>query len=256
MGDIFSSNSTKQSTTNNQVGVQSGQGAAAGVGAQSGQATTAVQGGVAYNLSGSRGSSVNIVSSDMGAIDAARDMARDSAVAFHEAGQLGIAGLEAAQITTGKALAVVNNSTLHLLDVNRDVSIAAGNAIVAGNRASLDFASRVNESSLDFGATALTNNERIANYAIDSARDIANIAISGSNRNTIAALEAVQQTSRGLTDLATDAVHTAQQTALSATPVSPGAYAESTKGQDTGVIIFSVIAIAGLSMITYMTKKN
>lgn len=96
----------------------------------------------------------------------------------------------------------------------------------------------------------------VANRAInagDTALGVAGIAITGANQSVMKTLEALSQYQDRALSTVDNAVAAAQQTALLATPQSPAAYAEVTKGQDSKTIVIVGISIlAAVGVVAYL----
>lgn len=103
---------------------------------------------------------------------------------------------------------------------------------------------------------ALSANQTVSTASIGAQRDVSLQAINFANANTSQALEIVRGSNERASNIAEYAVAAAQQTALQATPVSPGAYAEAIGGDTKTKIIIAAISAGAILLAVYIYKKS
>lgn len=269
MGDLFhGGSSATQSTTNNQIGQQTGAGAAAAIApsgqgsAVAAQGSTAVSGqGYSTNagdgsiaLSGAGNKTINIVSTatDFGAVAGGVALAQKS--------------LETAQAMNNLVVQFAGATNLEALHTVSNVVTATQAGDVSRARAAFDLSQSTTESALAFaksGTASISSSfDKLVELSshqtgevIDANSDIALKSMQYANQTANKALEALHDTQQYSSGLISGAVNAAQQTALQAAPVSPGNYAESIQGQNTDLSKLAIIAGA-LIFIAVLVKRN
>lgn len=164
-------------------------------------------------------------------------------VALQGQGQVGISGSY-----------VSGPITVESLDA--DVAMKAIESAAQSTNATAVLAAGAIGVSRDVAFGALANSNRALDTA-DNSMIAATAAINGSHQSVMHVLDALKSYQQRSLETVDSAVMAAQQTALLATPQSPAAYAEITKGQDQTTLKYAGIGIVlTVVAVLYFNRKQ
>lgn len=242
MGDMFTSQQARTSSENNQVGQQIGDdswGVANSGRMDSGAVNTGtfIQSPTKIGKGAEYAPTINITQTDLGAINAGTT--------------LGLAGLQVAQ--SGQTLtANLANAALHFAEQQSANQSATTMATLQANVITSAHALDANR---QVTQTLLEQNSEIFDMATDAVTGAVNKVVNSNTDVTTQAINFAQQVSINSMGLAKSAVDAAQHTALNATPVSPGAYAEATGAQNSMQMKVAILGVLGVIAAAWISTK-